>query len=149
MNGFSWVVEGEIGGMARPPRDAHALWRWLADRNVRLVVSLTSGAPDPGELAAAGLDGVHIPIPDFTPPTPEDIDEFLSHARFCRHEGKAVVVHCGAGIGRTGTMIACWLVDQGMAPQKAVATVRRARPGSIETAEQEQAIRDFAARREG
>ncbi|HCA46062.1 MAG TPA: protein-tyrosine-phosphatase, partial [Armatimonadetes bacterium] len=50
-------------------------------------------------------------------------------------------VHCMAGLGRTGTMIACYLVSQGMPAEEAIAEVRRARPGSIQTEQQEQAVR--------
>ena len=55
--------------------------------------------------------------------------------------GCAVGVHCMAGRGRTGTMIACYLVSQGMSAEDAIAEVRRARPGSIQTEAQEQAVR--------
>ncbi|MCC7508473.1 MAG: dual specificity protein phosphatase family protein [Planctomycetes bacterium] len=146
MNGFSWVIEGEIAGMARPPRGAESIWRWLADHGVGLVVSLTSAAPDAGELARHGLELLHLPVPDFTAPSAADIDTFLEHARFQRHEKRAIVVHCGAGIGRTGTLIACYLVDKGMTPDDAIAKVRKARPGSIETADQEDAIRELEQR---
>ncbi|MBX3458818.1 MAG: dual specificity protein phosphatase family protein [Planctomycetes bacterium] len=146
MNGFSWVIEGEIAGMARPARDARGLWAWLAERGVGLVVSLTSSPPDPGVLAQQGIELLHLPVADFAPPLPEVIDKFLEQARFQRHEGRAVVVHCGAGIGRTGTMLACYLVDKGMSAEEAIAAVRKARPGSIETREQEEAVRDLERR---
>ncbi|MCA8915837.1 MAG: dual specificity protein phosphatase family protein [Planctomycetes bacterium] len=146
MNGFSWVIENEIAGMARPDHAAEGLWQWLADRNVGLVVSLTGSAPDANLLARYGIELLHLPVPDFTPPSHEAIDAFLQQARFYRHEGKAVVVHCGAGIGRTGTMIACYLVDKGFRPDEAISIVRSARPGSIETPEQELAVQDLAAR---
>ncbi|MBZ0135783.1 MAG: dual specificity protein phosphatase family protein [Planctomycetes bacterium] len=149
MNGFSWVIENEIGGMARPDRRDEAIWGWLAERNVGLVVSLTGTAPDAGTLARFGLDLLHLPIPDFNPPGADAIDEFLAKARFYRHEGKAIVVHCGAGVGRTGTMVACYLVDKGFGADEAVRLVRDARPGSIETQEQEQAIIDLANRLRG
>lgn len=146
MNNFSWVIEGEIAGMARPyGRDA-GLWPWLAQQGIRLVVSLTGAIPDANELAAAGIDLLHIPVEDFSPPGEEDIDRFLGTARFYRHEGKAIVVHCGAGVGRTGTMIACYLVDKGMTAPEAIELVRKRRPGSIETLEQEQAVFELAAR---
>ena len=58
-------------------------------------------------------------------------------------------MHCGAGIGRTGTMIACYLVDKGFSAEEAIQLVRQARPGSIETREQEQVIHDLAQRMSG
>ncbi len=146
VNGFSWVVENEIAGMASPAGRDEALWPWLAERGIGLVVSLTTRAPDKNVLARHGLELLHLPIQDFTPPSPPDIDSFIEHARFQRHEGRAIVVHCGAGIGRTGTMIACYLVDRGMTADDAIATVRKKRPGSVETAEQSAAVAAFAAR---
>ena len=58
-----------------------------------------------------------------------------------------MAVHCGAGLGRAGTLLAAYLVSQGCDAEEAMARVRRARPGSIETIEQEQAVREYAERR--
>lgn len=60
---------------------------------------------------------------------------------------QAVAVHCILGLGRTGTMLACYLVkDKGLAPADAIAEIRRLRPGSIETYEQEKAVFQFYQR---
>jgi atypical dual specificity phosphatase len=49
-------------------------------------------------------------------------------------------------MGRTGVVLACYLVAKGQTPQNAIARVRRLRPGSIETDEQEQSVIEFARR---
>jgi protein-tyrosine phosphatase len=49
-----------------------------------------------------------------------------------------------AGYGRTGTVLAAYLVAKGAEPEEAIDRVRRARPGSIETVEQEHAVHLFA-----
>ena len=59
--------------------------------------------------------------------------------------GKAVGVHCTAGLGRSGTMAAAYLVAHGASSNEAIATVRELRPGSIETPEQEDAVRMYEA----
>lgn len=60
---------------------------------------------------------------------------------------QAVGVHCALGFGRTGTMLACYLVkERGLAAGDAIAEIRRLRPGSIETYEQEKAVFQFYQR---
>lgn len=60
---------------------------------------------------------------------------------------QAVGVHCALGFGRTGTMLACYLVkERGLAAGDAIAEIRHLRPGSIETHEQEKAVFQFYQR---
>src|ERR687894_409118 len=51
--------------------------------------------------------------------------------------GGRVVVHCAAGLGRSGTVAACLLMEGGIPPGNAILDVRAARPGAIETPGQE------------
>ncbi len=57
----------------------------------------------------------------------------------------AVAVHCAAGLGRTGTIMACYLVQGGSGPDEAIGLIRVLRPGSVEAPEQERAVAAFAA----
>ena len=59
----------------------------------------------------------------------------------------AVVLHCFAGKGRTGTILACYFVEKGMRAEDAIAQVRELRPGSIESFSQEIMVEDFARMR--
>lgn len=57
---------------------------------------------------------------------------------------QAVAVHCMLGYGRTGTLLACYLCkERHLAGGDAIREIRRLRPGSIETLEQEQAVIRF------
>ena len=60
--------------------------------------------------------------------------------------GQRVLVHCAAGLGRTGMLVAKLLVLHGVSADDAIAQVRRARPGTIETEAQAEWVRhgDFA-----
>ena len=64
-------------------------------------------------------------------------------------EGRRVLVHCRGGLGRAGTVSARMLVELGMAPAEAVLTVRQARPGAIETLQQERHVLGLAPSRDG
>jgi atypical dual specificity phosphatase len=59
-----------------------------------------------------------------------------------------VAVQCLAGKGRTGTVLAAYFVRQGLTADEAIRKVRDLRPGSVEVAEQEEAIRAYERTRE-
>ncbi len=146
LNGFSWVEEGKIAGM-RQPGSLYPLARDLADlkdAGVDAIVSLTEISLDQSLLVQFGMTYFRVPILDFHPPTLSDINQVISFTRSSLASEHAVVIHCTAGLGRTGTMLACWLVSEGVSPDNAIFKVRSLRPGSIETSEQEQIIFDYA-----
>ncbi|MFC1847184.1 dual specificity protein phosphatase family protein [Chloroflexota bacterium] len=66
---------------------------------------------------------------------------FIENSLF---NNKPVGVSCGAGLGRTGTILACYLVSRGYDADAAINEIRKNRPGSIETQEQEDAIKAYA-----
>lgn len=140
---FSWVIKGKLAGMARPWLDPETVGE-LRREGVGAIVSLTVAPLEP-EFAEA-FDYAHFPVRDFAAPTQDQIRRFIDQVDEWLVQGKPVAVHCTAGYGRTGTMLACYLVHTGLSAAKAIAQVVTLRPGSIETEEQRQAIRDYAER---
>ena len=58
-------------------------------------------------------------------------------------DGRTVVAACFGGYGRTGTAIACLLVDAGLSPDEAIALTRETRPGTIERDSQLEFVRGW------
>lgn len=120
----------------------------LRAEGVMLLVNLHDRDHGAKRLARVSLTELHLPVRDFTPPTAEQIDAALAAIDRTTAEGGVAAVHCAAGLGRAGTVVACWLVHSGLTPDEAVIRVRELRPGSVETREQVAAVHEFAARRQ-
>jgi atypical dual specificity phosphatase len=95
---------------------------------------------------ARGIKWLALAINDFQTPTFEQADPLIRAIIAELEAGRNVLVHCAAGRGRTGTINACVLIRLGVDPSVAIAVIRRERPGSIETPEQERFIYQYAAR---
>ncbi len=144
---FAWVIEGELAAMAMPDGYAED-WDELRSRGVGALVNLTMRGRYMEDPEARGLVYLHLAIPDFEAPEPQQVDRFIAFCREQAEAGRPVVVHCVAGRGRTGTMLACYMVHRGMDPEEALAFARRVREGAVENTEQEDAVRAYALRRQ-
>ena len=142
---FSWVIEDQLAGMPRPGTDATIEddLAFLQRNDIDLLVSLTTDVPGASQLAEHGIESLHIPVHDFQAPTMQQILEFVANTSNVLDNGGRVGVHCTAGMGRTGTMLATYFVYQGSTAQEAITKIRELRPGSIETSEQEEAIQAY------
>ncbi len=115
----------------------------LKELGIAAVVTLTEEPLAADKIREAGLDYLHLPVPDMTAPTPSQIREYIDFCTTHLTSDEAVVTHCLGGSGRTGTMLACYLVHQGMSAREAIRRVRSIRPSAIETHWQEEAIEMF------
>ena len=138
----TWLEPDSLAA-CRYPRDDKAL-RHLAAQDIRLLINLHQQSHSPEALARYSLTELHLPVPYLTPPTPEQLAQGVLAIEEALANGQKVAVHCAAGLGRTGTLLACYLVKRGLEPREAITRVRWARPGSVETPQQEAAVEAYA-----
>jgi predicted protein tyrosine phosphatase len=86
----------------------------------------------------AGFQVLYLPIPDFSVPTKDDLERVVKSVLEYAQAGQHIVIHCSAGIGRTGLFMAYlakWCL--GLSGEEALQWVRRFIPGAVETPEQQ------------
>ena len=98
-----------------------------------------------GAARRAGLSWLRFPIPDMSVPSDMTAARGLvTEILRALERGDGVVIHCWGGLGRAGTIAACCLVARGAPAAQAIALVRAAREGAIQSEAQEQFVRAFA-----
>ena len=101
----------------------------------------------PTWLVEQGISWLHLPIKDLQAPDMIFEVGWSSHGKeilYLLQDGEKVLIHCYAGFGRSGTVAARTLIDAGVSVENAIASVRAARPGAIESRAQEDYLRRVA-----
>jgi atypical dual specificity phosphatase len=138
---FHWIIEDLLAGMAQPGSsfmEPMEDLRQLAEMGFSVLISLTE-KPIPFDMViGCGLAPVHIPVDDFRAPTLEQAEEFCRIVDRMEAQKKRVAVHCFAGLGRTGTMLAVYLIHRyGSSVAEAVDRLHGVNPGYIQSDPQE------------
>ena len=160
------LIAGEYPGS--PDHDAaREKVRALLDAGVRVFVDLTESheltpydeiALDEAASRGVGLAYIRLPIGDMSVPPASRMAEVLERLDSALSLGQTAYVHCWGGVGRTGTVVGCWLVSRGWSADDALAEVgrrfatmspakRRRHPeGSPQTPSQREFVRRWATR---
>jgi atypical dual specificity phosphatase len=144
MSDFTWIIDDRLAATSLPslPED----FEELRANGISSLISLTESPPNSTLLSELGIDVHRFPIPDMAVVLAETMDRIIARIHAEIALGRKTAVHCGAGLGRTGLVVGCYLVSQGESGEEAILHVRRLRPGSIETVEQERFILDYYRR---
>jgi atypical dual specificity phosphatase len=137
---FRWIEKGKIAGSAKPAEKPDI--DWLYRQGIRAVVSL-EGLSSKFSLALKqrGIEHLVLPVEDGGVPTPQQAKEFLKFTEEqINKRHKPVLVHCAAGLGRTGLMLALYLTNKGVDAKQAIDRI-----GTSENFAQREFVLQFAA----
>jgi protein-tyrosine phosphatase len=117
-----------------------------------IVCALTPGERDllglddePEEARQAGLSFVEFPIPDFSVPDAQALQDLARHLAKAIRKGDYIVIHCRGGSGRSGVVAGAALIAMGAEADEAMRLVSEARGvPAPETEEQRTLLRRLA-----
>jgi atypical dual specificity phosphatase len=137
---FSWLIKNKLAGSAIPTSFDEV--QWVMEQGIKSIVTIREEPLD--ESWTKDVKYIHITSNDMSVPDFNDLVEAIDfiHQRITNDE--PVMVHCLAGKGRTGVILACYLVKhENMSADEAIEKVREIRPGSIQSYPQEEMIFQF------
>ncbi len=124
----NWIEPGVMAASGIPlgRKDLQS----LVEQGIRAIVTLTErpltvqGAITPPLLAEMGLTCLHAPIVDQYPPDIATMRKTVQFVKRMKAQGQPVLLHCHAGIGRTGTMLHVYYLAEGLSLEEAKAKVK-------------------------
>ncbi len=131
---FSWLIDEKLAGSGLPTTFDEV--DWVVKKGVKSIITMTENALP--ETWIQDIKYLHVPTEDLNAPDMEKIDAAVDFIHERINDNEPVMVHCAAGIGRTGTILACYLIKYcKYSAKNAIEKVREERPGSVQSERQE------------
>ena len=134
---FGWLINNRLAGSGMPTSSSEI--DWVLKQGIKSINTMTEDSLP--ESWVKEIKYMHVPTEDLSAPDMDKIDQAVDFINKQIQNNEPVMVHCAAGIGRPGPILACYLVKyQKLSASDAIKKVRKERPGSIQSESQELAI---------
>jgi atypical dual specificity phosphatase len=144
--GFLWLKRGYLAGTPLPGvyHDIDYDMKMLNNVGVTMLVTLTTRPVDPDALERNSIKSTWHAIKDMGAPDMELAVTICKEIETFIQQGEILAVHCRAGLGRTGTILAAYLIWEGQSALDALNTVRDVEPRWVQSDEQALFLEEFA-----
>ena len=137
---FSWLIYGKLAGSAIPTSKDEI--NWVEEQGIKSIVTVREEPLD--ENWVEDVKYLHVISNDMGVPEFRDLVNSVDYIHKRITEDEPVMVHCLAGLGRTGTILACYLIKyEKISAKNAIQKIREKRHGSIQSFTQEEIIFRF------
>ena len=137
---FSWLIKNKLAGSAIPTSIKEI--DWVIEQGVKSIVTIREEPLEDDWIK--NVNYLHVMSNDMGVPEFDDLTFAVDFIHRRLNDKEPVMVHCLAGQGRTGTILASYLVKyENMSADEAIEKVREIRPGSIQSYPQEEIIFRF------
>ena len=134
---FSWLIENKLAGSAIPTSIDEI--KWIQEQGIKSIVTIREEPLDEDWISE--MNYLHVLSDDMGVPSFDDLKTSVDYVHEKIQNNEPVMVHCLAGLGRTGTILACYLIKyEKMSAEDAIQHVREKRHGSIQSFVQEELI---------
>ena len=140
---FGWLVKDKLAASGRLMRPSHLAW--AIKNGIKSVVTIRESPLDPAWFPKeSGIDYKHVKVQDFWVPPVEELDQVVNYIDNENQSGKPVIVHCNGGSGRTGTVLAAYLMKkEGLTAEQAAQKVKEIRGRTIRHQKQLDTLREY------
>lgn len=144
--GFTWILPQRLAGCPEPGVVASIDYDLdlLVRAGITCLITLTEKDLPQEPLARHGLKNLHLPIYDREAPSMAQTYMLVRRMQTLLEQGEVLAVHCKAGIGRTGSVLAAWLIREGgLSAETAITRLRSIKSTFVQTEVQERFLHDF------
>jgi atypical dual specificity phosphatase len=141
--GFVWIEKGRLAGSGYPASRAQV--EWLVKNGIGSILTLTEDSLPTEFSQGQGVGIGQVPMKDHQAPSIDLMEKGVEFIEEQIKQGRTVLVHCLAGEGRTGCVLAAYLIrTRGIGAERALSVLRSIKPAFVET-RQEKAVYEFAS----